>query len=119
MWCTSQARTRSTVSGGGLTSSATCSLVRYAPYLKRTGERKYRREQRSSEVDVPWMPRVADLGEGVSQGSLLFGYECDVEVYHLPGVRVSQTLPVGGSVIPGMLDPHLIPMYGGRHEFGE
>ena len=34
-WCTSQARTSSRVCGCGLTSSATCSLERYAPYLKR------------------------------------------------------------------------------------
>ena len=65
------------------------------------------------------MHRVADLGEGISQGSLLLGYECDVEVYHLPGVWISQTLPVGRDVIPGMLDPHLIPMYGSCHEVGE
>ena len=54
------------VSGGDLTSLATYSLVTYAPYLKRTSKHKCRCEQRSGKVDVPWIPWVADLGEGIN-----------------------------------------------------
>ena len=70
--------------------------------------------------DVPWMPRVADLGEGVNQGALSIGLKCKVEVVnHCPGGCVSQTLPVGWNGIPGVLDLHIIPMYGSRCEVGE
>ena len=65
------------------------------------------------------MPRVADLGKGVNQGSLPVWLQCNVEVDYRPGGCVSQTLPVGWNGIPGVLDPHLIPMYGGRLEVGE
>ena len=65
------------------------------------------------------MPWVAYLGEGVNQGTLLFGYECDVEVDDRPDGWAAQTLPVGRDSIPGVLDPHLIPMYRSRHEIGE
>ena len=107
------------MSAGGLTSSATCSLERYAPYLKRNGAREYGRQQRSDEVDVPWMPRVADLGKGINQGSLPVWLECNVEVDCRPVGCVSQTLPVYWNGVPGVLDQHLIPMYRGYYKVGE
>jgi hypothetical protein len=68
---------------------------------------------------VPWVPRVADLGDGVNQGALLFGLECNIEVNGGSGRWLAQTLPVNWNGIPGVLDPHVIPRFKGRREVGK
>jgi hypothetical protein len=65
------------------------------------------------------MPRVADLGDGVNQGTLPFGPECNVEVDPGAGGWVAQTLPVDWNGMPGVLDLHVIPRFEGRREVGE
>ena len=65
------------------------------------------------------MLRVADLVKGVNQGTLPVGFQCNVEFDRCPGGCVGDTLPVGRNDIPGVLDQHLIPLYGERHEVGE
>ena len=68
---------------------------------------------------MPRIPGVADFVEGVNQGALLAGPECDVEVDGGAGGRVAQTLPVGWSGIPGVFDTHVIPRYEGCRDVGE
>jgi hypothetical protein len=65
------------------------------------------------------MSRVADLVEGIGQGTLPVGLECDVDVDSGTSRWVAQTLPVDWSGIPGVLDPHVIPRYDGSREVGE
>ena len=55
------------------------------------------------------MPGVADLGEGVNQGALSFGLECNVEPDRGASGWVAQRLPVDWNGIPGVLDQHVIP----------
>ncbi len=65
---------------------------------------------------MPWMPVVADLVEGVNQGALLVGLECNVEVDGGAGGRLAQTLPVGWNGTPGVFHLYVIPRYEGRRE---
>ncbi len=65
------------------------------------------------------MGGVADLVEGVNQGTLQVGLECNVEVDGGAGGRVAQTLPVRWNSIPAVLDAHIIPRYEGRREVGK
>jgi hypothetical protein len=71
------------------------------------------------EEDVPWMPRVADLPEGICQDILLFRLECDVKFDHGAGRWGAQTLPVGWNSIPGVLDQCFILSFEGCREVGE
>jgi hypothetical protein len=64
---------------------------------------------RGKVFPISWMPRVADLGNGVNQGTLPFGPECNVEVDCRAGRWMAQTLPVDWSGMPGVLDPNVIP----------
>ena len=68
---------------------------------------------------MPWMPRVADLGDSVDQSALPFGPECNVQGDSGAGGWVAQTLPVDWDGIPGLLDLHVIPRFEGRREAGE
>ena len=65
------------------------------------------------------LARLADLIEGIDQGTLLVGLECNIEINC--GVRgwVAQTLPVDRNGMPGVLDLHVISRYEGRQEVGE
>ena len=65
------------------------------------------------------MIRVADLGDGVNQGSLLVRLEYNVEVDSRASGWVTQSLPVDWDVMPGVLDLHIIPRYDGRRGIGE
>ena len=65
------------------------------------------------------MPRVADLGDGVNQGTLPFGTGCNMKIDPGAGGRVAQALPVDWNGMPGVLDLHLIPRFEGHHEVGE
>ena len=65
------------------------------------------------------MLRGTDLGKGVSQGELLFGHECNVELYSSVGGRVAQTLPVDWNCMPGVLHLHVIPRFKGSREVGD
>jgi hypothetical protein len=76
-------------------------------------------KQRCGEEDVPWMPRVADLVEGICQDTLPFGLERYVKIDPGTGGWVAQTLPVDWDSIPGVLDHHFIPSFTGRREVGE
>jgi hypothetical protein len=71
------------------------------------------------EEDVPWVPRIADLGDGINQCTLPFGAECNMEVDSCAGGWVAQTLPVYWNGMPGVLHRHVIPGFKGRHEVGE
>ena len=64
------------------------------------------------------MLRGADLDKGVSQGELLFGHECNVELYRSAGGRVAQTLPVDWNCMPCVLHLHVIPRFEGSREVG-
>ena len=55
------------------------------------------------------MPGVANLGDGVNQGALPFGHECNVERDRGAGGWVAQTLPVDWKGVPGVLGLHVIP----------
>ena len=55
------------------------------------------------------MSGVADLGEGINQGALPFGLECNVEPDRGAGGRVAQTFPVDWNGIPGVLALHVTP----------
>ncbi len=65
------------------------------------------------------MGGVADLVEGVDQGALPVGLECNVEVNRGSSGRVAQALPVRWNSIPCVLDTHVIPRYEGRREVSE
>jgi hypothetical protein len=65
------------------------------------------------------MPRVADLGNGINQGVLLFGPECDMKVDPGASGWVTQSLPVDRNGMPGVLDLHVIPRFKGCREVGE
>ena len=55
------------------------------------------------------MSRVTDLRQGVDQGALPLGLECKVEVDRRAGRGMTQTLPVDGNSMPGVLDMHIVP----------
>ncbi len=108
-WCSSHELTSSRVSGCGATSSATCSLDRYAPYLKRrSGTRECRREWRNGE-HVLWVSGIADFVERIDQGVLAVGLKRKVEVDRGAGGRVTQSLPVGRGGIPRVFHTYVIP----------
>ena len=65
------------------------------------------------------MIRVADLGDGLSQGTLSFWLEYNVEVDSVVSRWVAQSLPVGWNVMPGVLYLHVLPRHDGRREIGE
>ena len=65
------------------------------------------------------MLRVADLGDGVSQGTLPVRLDYNVEVDSGAGGWVAQSLPIDWNVMPGVLDLHVVPRYNGCREAGE
>ena len=65
------------------------------------------------------MPWVANLGDGVNQGDLPFGLDCNVEIDLGAGRWVAQTLPADRNGIPGVLDLHVMPKFEGRREVSE
>ena len=62
---------------------------------------------------------VANLGDGVSQGTLPVWLEYNVEVDSGVSRWVAQSLPVGRNVMPGVLDLHVVPRHDWRREIGE
>jgi hypothetical protein len=73
----------------------------------------------SGEENVPWMARVADLGDSVNQDALPFGPECNVKLNPGTSGWVAQRLPVDWNGMPGVLDLHVIPRFEGPREIGE
>ena len=65
------------------------------------------------------MPRVANLEDGISQGTFSVGQEYNLEVDSRASGWVAQSLPVEWNVIPGVLDLHVAPRYDGRRDVGE
>jgi hypothetical protein len=76
-------------------------------------------ERTCGEENVPWMPRVADLVEGICQVILPFWLERNIKFDPGAGGWVAQTLPVYWNGIPGVLDQHFTPRSEGRGEVGE
>jgi hypothetical protein len=66
-------------------------------------------EQRSSEEDVPWVARFADLVKCIDQGILALGHERNVEVDCRAIVRVTLANPVARDGIPLVLNNHVVP----------
>ena len=65
------------------------------------------------------MVRVADLRDGVNQGTLSIRLEYNVEVHSGASGWVAQTLPVDWNVMPGVPDLHVVPRYDERRDVGE
>ena len=65
------------------------------------------------------MLRVANLGDGVSQGTLSVWLEYNFEVDSGISGWVAQSLPVDWNVMPAGLDLHVTPRYDGRRAVGE
>ena len=64
-----------------------------------------------SSEDIPWMLGVADFGQGINQGTLPFGLECNVESDQGAGRWVALTLPVDWEGVPGVFDFYVMPRF--------
>ena len=109
-WWFSQEWTSSRVSGCGATSSATCSLERCAPYLRRSGGvGEHMGDRRGIREGVLWMARVADLIKGVDQGSFSIGLKRNVKVNGITCWWVAHDLPVFRDGVPRVLRVNVVP----------
>jgi hypothetical protein len=52
---------------------------------------------------------AAHLIEGVNQGVLALGFECDIEVHCGSGRRETQALPILWDGVPCVLDAYIVP----------
>ena len=64
------------------------------------------------------MVRVANLGDGISQGTLPVRLEYKVEVDSGASRWVAQSFPVNWNVMPSVLDLHVAPRFYGRRDLG-
>ena len=62
---------------------------------------------------------VADLGDGIKQGTFPARLEKNLEVDSGSSGWVAQSLPVDGNTIPSMHDLHVVPRNDGCREVGE
>ena len=62
---------------------------------------------------------VADLGDGIKQGTSLARLEQNLEVDSGSSGWVAQSLPVDGNTMPGMHDLRVVPRNDGCREVGE
>ena len=65
------------------------------------------------------MLRVANLGDGVSQGTLSVWLEYNFEVDSGISGWVAQSLPVDWNGMPRVLDFHVVPRYDRHRDVGE